>query len=103
VDFEGGPAFRRTAFTDGGTASTLAGRASLDFNWKIAPTLQLTQNSALYVESGDTSASALTALDTTLLGALKARFSYNIQYERNAPTGVKPVDTLSRATLIYSF
>jgi putative salt-induced outer membrane protein len=103
LDFEGGPAFRHTAFTDGRAASTLAGRASLDLNWKIAPTLQLTQTSALYVEAGDTSASALTALDTTLLGALKARFSYNIQYERNAPAGVKPVDTLSRATLIYSF
>ena len=103
LDLEGGPAFRLTDLTDGATSSTFAGRASLDFAWKITPTLQFSQTGSFYLESNDGSATALTALDTQLLGALKARFSYNIQYERGTPPGVDPVDTLSRATLIYSF
>jgi putative salt-induced outer membrane protein len=103
LEFEGGPAFRVTDLTQGKTSPTLAGRASLDFAWKITPTVQLSQTGAFYLESDDGSASTLTALDTQLLGSLKARFSYNIQYERGTPPGVDPVDTLSRATLIYSF
>ncbi|WP_207790025.1 DUF481 domain-containing protein [Sphingosinicella humi] len=103
LDLEGGPAFRLTDFTAGATEPTLAGRASLDFAWKITPTLQFSQKGSLFLESEDGSASALTALDTKLIGSLKARFSYNVQYERGTPPGVDPVDTLSRATLIYSF
>src|SRR3546814_649618 len=103
LDLAGGPAFHLTDFTTGKTEPTLAGRASLDFAWKITPTLQLSQTGSFFLERGDGSASASTALDTKLIGALKARFSYNVQYERGTPPGVDPVDTLSRATLIYSF
>ena len=103
LDLEGGPAVRVTDFVVGDTDSTLAGRASLDFAWKITPTFQFSQKGSFFLESDDGSASAQTALDTKLIGALKARFSYNVQYERGTPPGVDPVDTLSRATLIYSF
>jgi putative salt-induced outer membrane protein len=103
LDLEGGPAVRLTDFLVGETESTLAGRASLDFAWKISPTLRLSQQGSFFLESEDGSASAQTALDTRLIGSLKARFSYNVQYERGTPPGVDPVDTLSRATLIYSF
>ena len=103
LDVEGGPAFRYTDAVGAGGGSTVAGRASLALKWQITPSLQFGQTGALYLEQGDSSASASTTLDTKLIGALKARFSYNIQYERDAPPGVKAVDTLSRATLVYSF
>lgn len=103
LDFEGGPALRYTAPGDGENQTALAGRASLAFAWKIAPTLTFKQDSALFLEPGDRSLSATTALDTKLFGPLKARFSYNLQYERDAPPGVDPLDTLSRATIVYSF
>jgi len=103
IDIEGGPALRHVDSTTGPNTTALAGRASMSLGWKITPTLQLTQTGALYLESGDNSATATTALDTKLIGDLKARFSYNVQYERDAPRGVRPVDTLTRATLVYSF
>lgn len=103
LDFEGGPAFRYTETADDGTNSSLAARASLNFRWKITPTLELKQTGAFYREPGTSSANALTVLDTKLLGSLKARFSYNVLYEGKAPVGKQPVDTLSRATLVYSF
>jgi putative salt-induced outer membrane protein len=42
-------------------------------------------------------------LDTRLIGRLKARFSYDVQYEDRKLTGHEPLDTTSRATLVYSF
>lgn len=103
LDFEGGPAVRYTDEAANGESVTVAGRASVSLKWKLTPTLELSQNSALYYEPGDTSASALTALDTRLLGALKARLSYNLLYEADAPASAKSIDTITRATLVYSF
>lgn len=103
IDLEGGPAVRFTDPVAGQTLTSLAGRASLNLGWKIAPTLELKQNGALFYEQGETSANAQTALDATLIGALKARLSYNVQYETNAPRGADEIDATSRATLIYSF
>lgn len=103
LEVEGGPAYRLTDLNDGTTSKTIAGRASVDFNWKITPTLQFSQTGSLYLEEGDRTAATLTALDTKLLDKLKARLSYNIQYERDALRAVDRTDTLSRATIIYSF
>lgn len=103
IDFEGGPAVRYINYTDEPTETTAAGRASLAVRWKLTPTLQFNQDAALYVESGNTNASATTSLDTRLIGALKARFTYNITFEKDPPFGRESLDTLSRATLVYSF
>ncbi|HWL46892.1 MAG TPA: DUF481 domain-containing protein [Sphingomonadaceae bacterium] len=103
IDFEGGPALRYTDYTDTRAATTLAGRASMNLKWKISPTLDFSQNAAVYLEAGNSNAVATTSLDTKLIGALKARFSYNLTYERNAPSERDSLDTLTRATLVYSF
>lgn len=103
VDFEGGPALRHTRPVDGMADTTFSGRGSLNVGWKIAPNLALTQASAFYYEPGESSASAQTALDTKLIGALKARLSYNVVYEEARPRGTEAIDTSSRATLIYAF
>lgn len=103
LDLEGGPTFRTTEQRDVDGTSQLVGRASLRFKWKITPTLQLAQDSDLYLESGASNAAILTALDTKLIGALKARFSYNVRYERGQASGIKGIDTQGRATFVYSF
>lgn len=102
-DLEGGPVLRQTDFIDEPNETTIAGRASLSMRWKVTPTLQLSQDAAVYIEAGNNNATSTTALDTRLLGALKARFSYNLQYERDTPAGRESLDTLSRATIVYSF
>lgn len=103
LDFEGGPALRHTDFIGEQQTTTVAGRASIKFSWKISPNLQIAQDASTFVERDNNNASATTSLETHLLGALKARFSYNLQYEQNAPDGRNPIDTLSRATLVYGF
>jgi putative salt-induced outer membrane protein len=103
LDLEGGPTLRYTDESENGDSLEVAGRASLNLKWKLSPTLELTQDSALFYDAGDSSASALTAIDTQVLSALKARFSYHLLYEGDAPEGTKSLDTVTRATLVYSF
>ena len=103
VELEAGPAVRRTDFTDMGNRTTLAARGSLAARLALSPTLAFTQDAAIFFEARDTTASATTSLDTKLIGALKARLSYNVQYEQDAPDGRPSLDTISRATLVYSF
>lgn len=103
LELEGGPALRWVDETDIGPRSRLAGRGSLNLKWRVTPTLSLTQRTAVYIEGSDGNVVADTALDTKLIGNLKARFSYNLQYERNPPAGAAPLNTQSRATFVYSF
>jgi putative salt-induced outer membrane protein len=103
IEIEGGPAVRRTNFIDEGPRTTLAARASLSARLALTPTLALTQDAAVFLEPSDTTATSTTAIDTRLIGALKARFSYNIQYEQDGSSGGNQLDTITRATLVYSF
>ena len=103
IDLEGGPAVRHTDFTDESPETAIAGRASVQMKWTLSPTLQFAQDTAIYLETGNNNVVSTTSLDTRLIGALKMRLSYNIQYERDAPAGSKSLDTLSRATLVYGF
>lgn len=103
VTVEAGPAVRHTNFVELPSRTTLAGRASLSARWALSPTLALSQDAALFFEQTDATASSTTALETKLLGALKAKFSYNIQFERETPTTDRQLDTVTRATLVYSF
>lgn len=102
LEVEGGPAFRHTDRVGSDGHSNLATRASVNFRWTIAPELELKQTSALYLEPGDSNASALTTLDARLFGPLKARISYDVRYE-SGEGGSDSLDTQSRVTLVYSF
>jgi putative salt-induced outer membrane protein len=103
LDVESGPAFRHVDEVDDPDQSSIAARASINLRWAMAPNLELKQTSALYFEEGNHNASALTTLDAQLIGPLKARFSYDVRYEDRLGGGEGTLDTLSRATLVYSF
>lgn len=109
LEIEGGPAFRHTDYTSYTNYSeepphnTIAARASLTGKIALSPTVSISQDAALFFETKDTTISATTALETTLIGKLKGKFSYNIQYEQNAPEGAHALDTVTRATLVYGF
>ncbi|TFI59182.1 DUF481 domain-containing protein [Sphingomonas parva] len=103
LDFEGGPAFRHVDAISVDAESSLAARASINFRWAVTPTLEIKQTSALYFEEGESSANALTAIDAKLLGPLKARLSYDVRYEDRIGNSGGSIDTLGRATLVYSF
>ena len=103
LDLEGGPAFRHVDAVSVASESSLAARASVNFRWAVTPTLEIKQTSALYFEQGESSANALTAIDAKLLGPLRARLSYDVRYEDPVGSSGGSINTLSRATLVYSF
>lgn len=112
LQIEGGPVLRYTRYVqdfvldgvvDRERETRLAARGSIGLRWNVSPTLLLTHDTSLFVEQSNVTAAINTALDTKVIGRLKARLSYNIQYERDAPDGRDPLDTISRATLVYSF
>jgi putative salt-induced outer membrane protein len=103
ITLEAGPAIRRTVFIDEDNTTKLAGRGSFSAMWQISPTLTFRQDASLFFEGDDATASSATALETKLLGALKAKFSYNLQFERETPTTSRQLDTVTRATLVYGF
>jgi putative salt-induced outer membrane protein len=103
INLEAGPALRQTDFIERPNRTTLAARASLGAHYKITPTLNFSQDTALFVEAGDTTATSTSAIDTRLIGRLKAKLSYNVQYEQDAAPGQKSLDTTGRATLVYGF
>lgn len=113
LSIKAGPAYRITEFTDGTSASRLAGLFGADFAWDISDNLKFTQDANSTVETGgealvivdsaNTSISATTGLEAGLTDALSARLSWTIEYDSNPPAGAVKTDTLSRFTLVYGF
>ncbi|WP_234035772.1 DUF481 domain-containing protein [Erythrobacter insulae] len=98
-----GPAFRQTEFTGGASDSSLAGLAALDFDWRIAENLKLTEDASAFVQSGNSTYVSTTGLSAGLGGGFSASISYTVEHDTNPPLGAVQTDTLSRVTIIYDF
>lgn len=108
-----GPAFRVTEYTDGRTESSIAALAGFDFDWRIFERLTFTQDAnavtetggaaTVIIDSSNTTLNLLTGLDFKVSDKVRARMSYQIDYDSNPPVGKVSTDTLTRATLVYGF
>ncbi len=103
LDLELGPAFRYTEFTDATIQSSIAGRGSMDFRWQIVGGLSLRHIASAYIQRYNSTVSSTTSLNAKLLGPLSAQMSYNVQFESMPPAGRETTDTISRASLVYTF
>lgn len=103
LDLEVGPAFRYTRFIDQPAESNAAARGSLDFGWKIAKGISVTQNASAYLQNANSTVSSKSALLTRLFGPLSAQFSYSLQFESTPAVGRKSTDSTSRAALVVDF
>lgn len=103
LSVKAGPAWRYTRLVTGMDESVVAGLASVDIKLKITPTIQLTEAASAYVDEQRSTLFSVAALDSQLIGKLKARLSYTVQYESAPALGRAPTDTTSRLTLVYGF
>lgn len=103
LSLKGGPAWRVTNPVDGERESVVAGLASLEAKFKLTPTLTYSQDASAYVDAEGSTFYTLAALDSRLMGKLKARLSYMVQYETAPELGRIGTDTTSRLTLVYGF
>lgn len=103
LSVDAGPSYRHVDYTDDGEEERLGLRSSLDFNWKLSPTLTFQQNAYAYVEKDRASLASLTAFDAKILARLSARFSYKTAFESETELTPETFDTLSKVTLVYDF
>ncbi|WP_230482873.1 DUF481 domain-containing protein [Sphingomonas sp. Leaf21] len=103
LDVELGPAFRHTEFTDDRIESALAARGNLNFTWKLTPAISFNQTASAYLQRFNSTVGTNSALNAKVFGPLSAQFSYNVQYESQPPIGRRTTDTISRASVVYSF
>lgn len=113
LSVKAGPAFRVTQSTDGSRESRIAGLVGVDFDWRILERLTLTQDVNALAETGGqavavfdaagTTLNLITGLDFRVTDSLRARLSYQVDYDSNPPVGNVTTDTLTRATIIYGF
>lgn len=103
ISIDGGPALRQTRFINGLTENNVAARAGLNAKWLISDTLTFTQGTTYYYDDFNNSLLSLSQLTAKLNSRLSARFSFQYNNESNPPVGRKNSDTVTRATLVYSF
>lgn len=103
LSVKAGPAWRFTRLTTGVNESVVAGLASVDIKLNLTPTISLSEAASAYVDEQRSTLFSVAALDSQLIGKLKARLSYTVQYESTPAIGRAPTDTTSRLTLVYGF
>lgn len=113
LSIRGGPAFRRTNFTNGTRTSNIAGLLGVDLGWTIADNIKLTQDTNAVAEGGgealavidsqNFSLNVITGLEVGLSSDLTARMSYALEYNSSPPPGAEGTDGLTRLTLVYGF
>jgi putative salt-induced outer membrane protein len=103
LDVEAGPAVRETRYNGQPRDTKPAGRGSVNFDWKPNNRVEISNQSAIYVEHADTNITSTTALTTKLFGPIKGQLSYNLTYEDDVPGQAKNFDTITAASLVYSF
>lgn len=103
IAIDGGPALRQTRFITGFTDNSVAARAGFNANWLINDVMTFTQTATYYYDDSNNSLLALSQLTAKLNSRLSARFSFQYNNESNPPAGRENSDTVTRATLVYSF
>jgi putative salt-induced outer membrane protein len=103
LGLEAGPALRQTQFTDDTSSNGIAFRGAGNFNWKITPTLEFTENAAYFYQDINSTFNSLTSLTWKLTDAFSGRFSFLYQTQTNPPPGLANYDTTTRLTLVYNF
>lgn len=113
LSLKAGPAYRVTDFVSGAKESSLGALAAVDFDWRIADGLTLTQDANVVAETGGaatiiidgskTTVNLVTGLDAKLTDRLRTRVSYAVDYDSDPPLGSVSTDTISRFTLVYGF
>lgn len=103
LSLQAGPAYRRTERTNGTSDSSLAGLASLDFDYQILETIAFTQDASAFIQSGNSTYISDTGLQAGIADDISVRLSFTLEHDTDPPAGAQSTDTLSRMTIIYDF
>ena len=103
LSLQGGPAWRRTDFTDGTSESDLSGFVAADFDWRVLENLKFTQDVRAFLQSNNSTISSNTGIQNRFAENFSLGLNYSVEIDTDPPLGAVKTDTLSRVTLIYDF
>mgnify|MGYP003120945671 FL=1 len=74
-----------------------------EFSHKFNDAVSLTNNTDVIYASESTQVSNSTALTAALTDTFSARVSFDVRHDTNPPPGFEATDTVTRASIVYSF
>jgi putative salt-induced outer membrane protein len=103
LNVEVGAGARQADLTDDTAEEDMIWRGGLNYQWKFSETAQFSQD--ITVESGadNTYAESVSAIKTSLIGALALVASYTIKNNSVVPVGSEKTDTFAAVSLEYAF
>lgn len=78
-------------------------RGYTKYEWKLSSSAVFTQELSVEAGSDNTISKSVTALKSTIVGALAMKLSYTVKYTENVPQENKHADTETAVTLVYTF
>jgi putative salt-induced outer membrane protein len=103
LDIDGGPALRQTRFTNDQSDNEFGARGSLTYRWTIRDGFTFSEDASVVTSDGNTTLISATALTAKLTSFISTRMSFNVQSETQPLPGRQATDTVTRASIVYSF
>jgi putative salt-induced outer membrane protein len=108
LEVEGGPGARHTLYaateTDPRyTENEFVFRAAADFTYQFSDDASFSQSAKTLIGAENRTVEATSALTTRINSLFSAKISFTVRNESDPPDDRRATDTVSRATLVYSF
>ncbi len=107
LSVEGGPGARHTFIVDtpgeAGEQHEFVFRAAADFTQELSSNAKFAQGVKTLIGAKNTTVEATSSLTARINALFSARVAFTLRHETDPPDDRKATDTLSRATLVYSF
>lgn len=105
-DAEVGPGYRISKVSkeeEGSDEREAILRAYTKYQWQLSDSATFSQELQMEKGGENTITKSVTALRTTIVGALAMKLAYTIKYTQHVPEGIKHADTETSVTLVYTF
>lgn len=104
LSVEGGPGARHAFIVDTpGEQHEFVFRAAADFIQDLSDSAKFAQTVKTLIGAKNTTIEATSSLTARINALFSARLAFTLRHETDPPDARKATDTLSRATLVYSF
>lgn len=100
---EAGPALRQTEFVGGTRRNEFSAKFDLSFRWQLTGRTRFSEEASAIVGLNNSTFVSTTAFTARLISDLSGRVSFLWRHETEPLFGRENTDTLSRASLVYSF
>lgn len=103
LEAEAGPGGRHARREDGRHEDDLIGLGTARLAWRVGAAATVSEEVTLEVGEEGRETESVTALTTRVVGSLAMKLSFTLRNRSEVPPGTRHTDTITAATLVYSF